>query len=147
MKAIIFIETLLIFFGALEIGAFKTQPFKVDPAALYQTYNEIYFNNELPKNIDVLAEEPPDVRPGDKVIAITYHSGHSHWYRMYVSPKLNPTLNYEEESVLHEQCHIEVEEDYESRNEIYIDNSNGHGKPWQDCMKRLANEDAFSTIW
>lgn len=123
--------------------------FPVDPAALYQADNELYFNNELPKNVEVVAAEAPDAEVTFQKehaydIAETEHTVGTHWYKMFISPTYNLTLTDERESVLHESCHIKEWEIYEKKGSSY---GGGHGPEWQGCMLDLAKKGAFSDIW
>ena len=136
----------VILIGAMIVllAAFQAKPgFKVDPNALYQSANEMYFNGELPKNVPVYAAESYDA-DGKKVIAITHHPIGTHQYEMELSPSLNPTLNYELFSIYHEACHISVMEEAENSNEPMPE---PHGSRWQHCMLGLATRGAFHDIW
>jgi len=120
--------------------------FKTSPAALYQSDNELYFDNKLPKNVIFVEGECPD-KPTDGGfnVACTSHAVGTRWYKVWVSPTYNETLTDEREAVLHESCHIRVYENYENKNETY--GGDEHGPEWQDCMLTLAKKGAFETIW
>lgn len=138
--------------GALFLGAvaglaapLSKPSFSVSPAALYQTDNELYFDNKLPKDVTVVAEEAPDTAPNHFFYGETSHAVSTHWYKMYVSPKHNTSVDLEEETVLHESCHIKVWEKYENRGVVY--GGGEHGPEWQACMLNLAEQGAFKDIW
>jgi hypothetical protein len=140
----------LISFGTLTLYSKNAQPkgvkptLPINPVALYQSDNELYFDNKLPK-ADVVGEEPPGDRSAGKVwLASTEHTPGSHYYKMYISPRYNPYWQDEEGSILHESCHIYVWEQVEARGGEYDD---GHNEEWQDCMKSLALKNAFKSIW
>lgn len=118
----------------------------INPAALYQTDNELYFDNKLPKDVIIVAEEAPDRLPGEEVFALTQHAAHTHWYKMYISPRMNFNGAIERFSIYHEACHIER---WEARQAEGLPErvSNEHGSDWQRCMLSLAERGAFADIW
>jgi hypothetical protein len=141
---------ILVLFGAVIILSGQQKPrvhhFRVSPAALYQTYNELYFDNKLPRKIEVLEEDVPDTK--EQLMGLTLHTVGTHYYKIYISPTFNYSANDEEESTLHEACHVKVWEDREEDGTASTaDPKDSHGKAWQDCMKRLAKQDAFWSIW
>src|SRR5271170_3433706 len=72
----------------------KANHFNVTPQALYNSDNELYFNNELPKDIEVVAEEPPHYGDEKILLGVTEHTPGTHYYRIYISPTYNA---YEED--------------------------------------------------
>jgi SprT-like family len=136
----------------VSLGALHALPKKtphtyelpLNPAALYQSDNELYFDGKLPQ-ATVIGEEPDGERDAGHVwVATTLHAVGSHYYKIQISPRYNPFVQDEELSVLHEMCHTWVWEQAESRGEAYDD---GHGKTWQSCMESLAAKHAFRDIW
>ena len=127
---------------------FVRQPsFIISPAALYQSDNELYFDNKLPKNIEIVEQEAPD---GEADYGLTLHATGTHWYKMFVSPTLNDSITEERWTVLHESCHIRIWENHEAdgtAQEYKKRKGDGHGDEWQNCMKDLAMKDAFHDIW
>jgi hypothetical protein len=118
--------------------------FIVSPAALYQSDNELYFNNKLPK-AEVVAAESPD---GDDVYGVTVHTPGTNYYKIFISPKNNDSMSLERGTVLHEACHTKVWSDAEANGTIEeYQFKDHHGKEFQDCMKTLARKDAFASIW
>lgn len=118
----------------------KQRVYHVDPAGIYEGYNELYFMNSLPKDVLVtLSDIPSD--SNEKVFGETLHIGR-HQYAMLISPKYNDTLEEEEESVLHESCHIWVWEHHPD-----LDPKEAHGEIWQSCMLNLAEQGAFQDVW
>jgi hypothetical protein len=120
--------------------------FTVSPAALYETYNELYFDNKLPKKIDILEADVPDST--EQLMGLTLHTVGTHYYKMYISPTFNDSEGQEEMTTLHEMCHQEVWEEKEANGTAaQADPKDSHGVPFQNCMKRLARQDAFWNIW
>ena len=110
--------------------------------ALYDSYNAAYFNSQLP-SVQVVLQTPPPI--GNEVLeGETLHAVGGHWYKIYISPKYNITGDQQAETVLHEMCHVKTWEDAEASGISY---DGGHGKNWQNCMKGLAENDAFRDIW
>jgi hypothetical protein len=116
----------------------------INPAALYQSYNELYFDGKLPQAI-VVGEEPDGERDAGHVwVALTQHTIGSHYYKIQISPRYNPFAQDEELSVIHESCHVYVWEQTEAAGEDYDD---GHGPKWQACMEMVAARHGFAQIW
>ncbi len=142
---------ILLLFGTIIILSGQQKPrsphFTVSAAALYQTYNELYFDNKLPKKIEILEEDVPDSK--EQLMGATFHTVGTHYYKMYISPTFNESQNEEEWTLMHEQCHILVWEQKEEEGtaQIYAAVGNRHGKIFQDCMLDLAKKGAFATIW
>jgi hypothetical protein len=121
-----------------------TYELPINPAALYQSDNELYFDNKLPKAI-VVGEEPDGEPAADYVrVALTQHDVGTHWYKIQISPRYNPFAQDEELSVIHESCHVFVWEQKEAQGEIYDDE---HGPEWQACMEMVAAKHGFAQIW
>ena len=110
--------------------------------ALYDSYNAAYFSDRLPP-IEVVLTTPPPIG-NEELEGETIHAVGGHWYKIYISPKYNITGDQQAETVLHEMCHVQMWEDSEASGIPY---DGGHGKNWQNCMKGLAEEDAFRDIW
>jgi hypothetical protein len=90
----------------------------------YLQYNRRYFNNELPRDAEIVWEKMPEVymgyQDGDKIaISAKYHE---------YGPLWRLTL-------LHECCHLKLPRRV------------GHGRRFQNEMRRLANEGAFDGLW
>src|SRR5580692_10168123 len=111
MKTII----ILSLFGMAILLSGKQKPrhphFTVSVAALYQTYNELYFDNKLPKKIEILEEDVPDSQ--EQLMGATFHTVGTHYYKMYISPTFNESQNEEEWTLMHEMCHTRVWEQKE----------------------------------
>src|SRR5579862_7261318 len=93
---------ILVLFGAVIIltGQQKPRPsshFTVSPASLYETYNELYFDNKLPKKIEILEADVPDSK--EQLMGLTLHTIGTHYYKMYISPTFNDSEGQEEGSV------------------------------------------------
>src|ERR1700677_624109 len=136
MKRIIILGILIFIAGFAWAKAGRTadtpRRLSLDPQSLFDTYNEIYFDNKLPKAI-VVGEEPSGGHAPDEVLlGNTEHAVGSHWYKIQISPRYNVYKQDEEETVLHEMAHEYVWEQAEARGEAYDGN---HGAEWQSCMK------------
>lgn len=123
--------------------------FIVSPYTLYRADNELYFNNELPNNIEVIESEIPGAeidfqKDGGIDVGDTAHQPGTHWYKIYISPTFNLTTTDERETVLHEACHVKMWEIAE-KHELPYDG--GHGPEWQACMLDLAKKGAFADLW
>jgi hypothetical protein len=96
----------------------------------YSLYNRLYYDNALP---------PADVAYGPcpiaKVMACTYMEGSRFTVRLVVKYNLAPSTAHF--NLLHETCHIAH----------WNADLNDHGPTFQKCMHRLANMDAFETLW
>lgn len=105
----------------------------------YAATNETYFDNKLPKDTKIeIHEIPPDVH-ADFTIAQTTPLGNGQ-YIIELDPRFNNSGDSEGLSIDHEVCHIF----------LLQQNGNGdsnHGVRFQNCMKRLADEDAFHELW
>ena len=110
--------------------------------ALYDSYNAAYFSDRLPP-IEVVLTTPPPIG-NEELEGETIHALGGHWYKIYISPKYNITGDQQAETVLHEMCHVKVWEDAEASGVSY---DGGHSEIWQNCMKGLAEKDAFHDIW
>jgi hypothetical protein len=114
----------------------------MDLTAWYNGYNQMYFNNELPKAGTL---SPPDViidfhLRDPKKMGVTIFGEADGYIRMSFNPdyiKSEKTLRL---TLLHEQCHIELfVEDVHTLDD--------HGPEWQACMLRLAEKGAFHDLW
>lgn len=101
----------------------------------YAATNETYFDDQLPKDVKVIIEEISD----DETIAQTEPLGNKK-YIIEIDPRWNNDAGEQELSLDHEICHV------------YLMEQNGdgdreHGERFQNCMKRLAAENAFRGLW
>lgn len=109
-------------------------PAPPDPLEVwYLGYNEVYFNGELPKTV-IIDHNLHD----DRYMAVTDSSGE--YYRITFNLKYDPSPKQGRETLLHEQCHIQLAVEKETELDV-------HGKKWQSCMHRLANMGAFEDLW
>jgi hypothetical protein len=102
--------------------------------AWFRSYNERYFNNELPQDV-VITRNLNDSR----FMALTEYKEDG-FYHIKINPKYNPTDRVERLTLLHESCHIRLSVKHE---EEFDD----HGPLWQHCMQDLAKKGAFSDLW
>ena len=100
----------------------------------YATYNHEYFQDELPKNV-VITRNLTD----DSFSAFTFYT--DNWFHIAINPRLNIDPGAEKMTLLHESCHIYIAVTHEDNE------PNNHGPKWQACMHRLANENAFESLW
>lgn len=102
----------------------------------YSYYNKKYFDNKLPKNVDidygpcdglvnVIACSWLDKKPNGEVIA---------YIRLIPEQNLAPNVSHM--NLLHEQCHLATP---------YV--GHDHGVEWQTCMHKLADAKAFDSLW
>ena len=134
----------LLLFGVYQRLAHKHSPAKAGDAnpslgyanEQYKFYNKTYFNDALPMATITWLYDPSkraETEVTDKGYVL----------------KLNPIYNQSEtqmvEDILHEQCHIKTWEDAIGDPNILFEEA--HGSHWQNCMKDLANRDAFHDIW
>lgn len=121
--------------------------FPVAPSALYQSDNELYFDNKLPRDVEVVAAEAPDNGTnGNYYLGETEHQPGTHYYKIFISPTYNLFPQDERETVLHESCHVYVNEAREARGQGFVD-YDPHGPEWQDCMLTLAKRGALADLW
>jgi hypothetical protein len=142
---------MIMFFATLILmGSFRflqaAHPHKaylaVNPAALYQSDNELYFNNQLPP-ADVKEEDLELDPDGMKYYGQTWHPKGSHDYAIRINPFDDEVT--EEETMLHEVCHVSVMENEMAAGEEVKENY--HGPEFQDCMLTLAKKGAFRDLW
>jgi len=100
-----------------------------NPKAWYNSYNEIYFDNELPKDTIV------KYKILDKQMAVTQSIDGKHFI-IDLDPKYNLAARTAHTVLLHEMCHIETWNEKEE-----------HGYQWIGCMKRLEKMNAYDNIW
>jgi predicted SprT family Zn-dependent metalloprotease len=99
----------------------------------YASYNHAYFQDELPAKV-IITRNLRD----DRFIALTEYSGG--FYHIEFNKKYTVSDITERETLLHEMCHLRqfVEHD---------DEFDQHGRHWQACMHKLADEKAFENLW
>lgn len=96
----------------------------------YAGYNEIYFNNALPKNpvIDYGETDPTKMATTQKI---------GPYFVIRFNPRYTGAYRTALETLLHEQCHVETWVDGE-----HVD----HSDAWRACMDRLYRDGAFKPI-
>ena len=104
---------------------------------LTQFYNDTnvkYFGARLPSGLVMLDKSinPPD-------LGVTVPCG-EHCYTITVFSYWVPDTNEQRMVVLHEMCHVDLEE----TNTVELDM---HGPAFQACMRKLAAEGAFDKLW
>ena len=126
--------TLLIALAALALAAFPLPdtPICKGLADCYVMYNKLYFGGELPP-----AEVAYGPCPIYNVMACTYKDKGDGHFIIHLIPKYNVAPDTAHFNLLHESCHVahwdeEIEE---------------HGPVFQKCMHRLADLNAFESIW
>lgn len=102
-----------------------------DLSKIYNDNNSDYFDNKLPRNIDVQWANLTD--QNDIGLSWISADGVSH---IRIDKKTNPVLRQARLTMFHEECHlktgIEIEE---------------HGPKWRACMFDLASRGAFDDLW
>lgn len=114
----------------------------LDPKPLFNLYNEIYFNGQLPK--DRIEIETGEIisSDGSEIMAVTYVTNPlPHHYKIVISPRYNVADVTEELSLLHELCHVQIWD------MNFPDYTGGHNYLFQSCMKNLVDENAFEYVW
>jgi hypothetical protein len=96
----------------------------------YANFNGWWFEGKLPKDVTVTwgsAEGYMAITKGDDDRAL--------------SIEINPKYGVSEKQIaaleFHEMCHVA----------IWNEDSRSHGKKWQACMLRLAEQGAFENVW
>jgi hypothetical protein len=105
----------------------------------YKATNDTYFDSKLPKDTQIQIHDiPPDVH-ADFTIGQTTPLGNGQ-YIIEIDPRFNPSGGEEALTLDHEICHVFLLQQNK-------DGDNKHGVRFQNCMKRLADEGAFSDLW
>jgi hypothetical protein len=102
---------------------------------LYQDYNVEYFAARLP---DAIVNITTDKNPGWAALT-TPPSSKQDRYQITISTSWLPAPRSQFEALLHEMCHVSVEQHGGEFEE--------HGPKWQACMLRLAEKGAFRFAW
>lgn len=131
---------LLLGFAAFRLSHGKIAPAKADVslptlqdiAKDYKEFNKTQFNNKLPANIGFTWTYNPDYRAVTELDSIGFV--------IKFNPIYNNSLSDMDMHLYHEMCHVSV---YQTDPNQFI----SHGKLFQDCMKHLAQQDAFKQIW
>lgn len=107
----------------------------------YGSYNETYFQSELPKDVGItwanLAVVQFDGSLEFRTIAETVFG--DGYIRIRIDRTTNIARSTARLSILHEMCHVENHVE----NHGFVE----HGPEWQACMMRLAKAGAFTEIW
>lgn len=109
----------------------------------FDTFNQKYFGNGLPKETSVVWKKPYVEGHGAEFIPLRRTDGR--WHLLVL---LNPVLmkigaeNYAMQNLLHEMCHLSLWARGKRRQQY-----SGHGYLFQKEMKRLVNLGAFQHIW
>lgn len=94
----------------------------------YQSYNEVFFHNSLPKDVYVSYE----ILPGR--LAETQRNNGK--FEIKLNPNYIRSQRHVAQALLHESCHI-----------VTWDEVPLHGPQWQGCMLNLALHGAMADIW
>lgn len=100
----------------------------------YSSTNTNYFNGTLPQVLVLLDDTENPANLGE-----TNPCG-EHCYVISVFSYWVPDANEQKMTVLHEMCHIYLDE--ESVQEL-----TAHGPKFKACMRKLASEGAFDSLW
>lgn len=93
----------------------------------YDGYNEVYFNNSLPKDTIVAYGETGHMG------LTTKNSGR---YTITISYIWNPDNKEALITLQHEMCHVATYDEFET-----------HGPRWLKCMHNLADRGAMDALW
>jgi len=107
-------------------------------AEKYRQFNEDYFLGQLPK--DTVVTYGNLTQLNDMGYTWKENSGKFH---ITVDQETNPVERQAEMTLLHEQCHIEVE----IHNLNPKQDFDAHGIEFQNCMVNLATHGAFHDLW
>jgi hypothetical protein len=100
----------------------------------YTRCNELYFANELPKDVEVRFDVSVATKDEAQVDTMQREDG-STYEQILLSPEIKILTRYTKWSILHEMAHMSVSP------------YDGHGAKFQDEMIRLAMRGAFAKIW
>jgi len=102
--------------------------------AWYDSYNERYFRNFLPKDTVVVYGDTEKLAPNS--MGATFKDGLR--FHILLNPFYTTAPVVAHETLLHEMCHIETWNVHDSLD--------GHGKAWRSCMNRLYKEGAMEGL-
>lgn len=107
----------------------------VDLQVWFAGYNEMYFNDALPKTVlvDWHLNDP-------RYLGLTDYEEHGEYYHIMLNPEYNKSGKTARLTLLHEMCHVSLRHD----DDVEFDQ---HGPKWQACMHRLANAGAMEDLW
>lgn len=142
--SLLFYIFMIVVLGSIKTSAAPRYKLPLDPEALYATFNNMYFDGSLPKNVAVVDHTTDQSFAGQPLEGETDHTLGTHWYKIYISPQYNTLADQEELSLFHEMCHVSIWEQRENEGKNYVDD---HGPAWQGCMLGLAKRGAFHDIW
>ncbi len=110
------------------------QPSQADMDTAYREFNEVYFNNELPKDVVIDWAESKDMASTVRMADGRFH--------LAFNEKYNQASRAMRESMLHEQCHVRT---WRSLSEMTAEEilTNQHGRRWRTCMLQLDIQGAF----
>lgn len=126
--------------------AIKIQKREFDDRVLqqwYASYNEIIFGSELPSNTKVTWMDLSAVSVLDNPshpMGMTIHDLGGKNFKIEIDKDYNPAEVTENETLIHEMCHVEVE--FVEKDEL-----ENHGAKWQACMLRVAEHGGFADVW
>jgi hypothetical protein len=108
----------------------------VNLQAYHESYNELYFAGQLPKNVSV---EWGNLEYLNDMGLTTQRRDGS--FSIVIDRATNQTDKQALMTLLHEECHVELD---------YLERADGldvHGPAFQSCMLRLASKGAMKDLW
>lgn len=99
----------------------------------YDKYNAAYFDGQLPTHTVCFWEPMPEAGATCPVFEVDHGQ-----FLIKIDPALKGVPCYFKLTLLHEMCHLKLWPKHPR---------SMHGKLFQEEMKRLANANAFKTLW
>lgn len=103
--------------------------------AWYAAYNDRWFQNQLPKNTQVVWADLSDFGAMGATVWVGDH------FVIALDPFYNVADVTTKETLLHESCHVYVESTQD------VPPGEEHGPAFQTCMLNLATEGALAHLW
>jgi hypothetical protein len=106
--------------------------------AWYKSYNNLYFNNHLPRNINIeWVDLHSKLRMGETQCTQTLKlDGPSELSCVIrLDPVYNLAFPVAKATLLHEMCHVKTYDEFDD-----------HGRRWQACMQELWMDKAFDGL-
>ena len=108
----------------------------------YLEYNARYISGRLPAEVEIRVQKPPSRR---KLAGCLYRCVDGN-FAIYINPVVANLCAGEpifaHQTLIHEMCHLYLVACGKSRR-VY----SGHGRLWQNEMKRIAASGGMKTIW
>jgi len=107
---------------------------------IYRTYNRKFFDGRLPSDTRIFWND--EIAVSDRETDMTYgltiqledEDTKHRFFTIYIHPTNHIDKSQVRMTVLHEMCHVSL-------------GTGGHGKRFEEEMKRIALRDAFKGLW